>query len=131
MSNMDIKQILQETKTIAIVGLSNNSAKASFGVAEYLMPHYKVIPVNPRYSEILGLTCYPDLQSIPVPVDMVDVFQRSENVMPFVQPSIEIGAKCFWMQLGIGNFAARSALELAGIEVVEDKCTKIEHARYL
>lgn len=127
---MNIQQILQETKTIAIVGLSANPSRASFGVAQYLMPHYKIIPVNPAYDEILGMTCYPDLQSIPVKVDMVDVFQRSENVMPFVQPSIDIGAKCFWMQLDIRNDDARQQLETAGVIVIDDLCTKIEHARY-
>ncbi|MBV1879149.1 MAG: CoA-binding protein [Pseudomonadales bacterium] len=127
---MDIKQIFAQTKTIAIVGLSDNPVKASYGVAQYLMPHYNVIPVNPRYDEILGLTCYPDLQSIPVAVDMVNIFQRSENIMPFVQPAIKLEISCFWMQLGIGSPQARTQLEAAGIAVVEDKCTKIEHGYY-
>ena len=127
---MNIQQILHDTKSIAIVGLSANPARASFQVAQYLMPHYEVIPVNPAYEEVLGLRCYPDLQSIPVKVDMVDVFQRSENVMPFVRPSIDIGAKYFWMQLDIRNEAARQQLEAAGVIVVDDLCTKIEHARY-
>jgi predicted CoA-binding protein len=127
----DIETILRETRSIAIVGLSNNPARASYEVASYLMPHYRVIPVNPNYETILGLTCYPDLESIPDPVDMVDLFQRSENVMPFVEPAIKIGAKCFWMQLDIQNLQARQQLEAAGIAVVEDKCTKIEHARLL
>ena len=93
------------------------------------MPHFKVIPVNPNYREVMGLTCYPDLQSVPVQIDMVDVFQRSENVMPFVQPSIDLKVKCFWMQLGIESEEARGLLEAAGITVVEDRCTKIEYAR--
>ena len=128
---MSIKQILQDTKTIAVVCLSQNPVKASYEVASYLMPYYQVIPVNPRYSQILGLPGYPDLASIPERVDMVDLFQRSENVLPFVQPSIDIGVRCFWMQLGIQNAVARSQLEAAGIEVVEDLCTKVEHARFL
>jgi len=127
---MDIKRILHDTKTIAIVGLSANPSRASFQVAQYLMPHYEVIPVNPACDEVLGLRCYPDLQSVPVKVDMVDVFQRSENVMPFVQPSIDIGAKYFWMQLDIRNDDARQQLEAAGVIVVDDLCTKIEHARH-
>ncbi len=127
---MDIKEMLQSSKTIAIVGMSDNPARASNEVAQYLMPHYTVIPVNPNHKEILGLTCYPDLESIPVPVDIVDVFQRSENVMPFVQPTIEMGARCFWMQLGISNAEAAAALEKAGVFVVQDKCSKIEHMRY-
>jgi len=127
---MNIKRILHDTKTIAIVGLSANPSRASFQVAQYLMPHYEVIPVNPACDEVLGLRCYPDLQSVPVKVDMVDVFQRSENVMPFVQPSIDIGAKYFWMQLDIRNDDARQQLEAAGVIVVDDLCTKIEHARH-
>jgi len=127
---MNIQQILHDTKTIAIVGLSANPSRASFQVAQYLMPHYEIIPINPAYEEVLGLRCYPDLQSVPVKVDMVDVFQRSENVMPFVQPSIDIGAKYFWMQLDIRNDDARQHLEAVGVIVVDDLCTKIEHARY-
>ena len=127
---MNIQQILHDTKTIAIVGLSANPSRASFQVAQYLMPHYEIIPINPAYEEVLGLRCYPDLQSVPVKVDMVDVFQRSENVMPFVQPSIVIGAKYFWMQLDIRNDDARQQLEAVGVIVVDDLCTKIEHARY-
>ena len=127
---MNIQQILHDTKSIAIVGLSANPSRASFQVAQYLMPHYEVIPVNPAYEEVLGLRCYPDLQSVPVKVDMVDVFQRSENVMPFVQPSIDIGAKYFWMQLDIRNDDARQQLEAVGVIVVDDLCTKIEHARH-
>ena len=127
---MNIQQILHDTKTIAIVGLSANPSRASFQVAQYLMPHYEIIPINPAYEEVLGLRCYPDLQSLPVKVDMVDVFQRSENVMPFVQPSIDIGAKYFWMQLDIRNDDARQQLEAVGVIVVDDLCTKIEHARY-
>ena len=125
-----IQQILEQTKTIAIVGLSENTTRASNEVAQYLSPYYTIIPVNPMYQSVLGMTCYPDLASIPGKVDMVDVFQRSENVMPYVQPAIDIGANCFWMQLGIENPEARSLLEAAGIDVVEDKCTKIEYARY-
>jgi len=126
----NIGTILKNTRTIAIVGLSDNPARASYEVARYLMPHYQIIPVNPNHQSILGLDCYPDLEAIPGSVDMVDVFQRSENVMPFVEPAIAIGAKCFWMQLDIRNLNARNRLEAEGIIVVEDKCTKIEHARY-
>ncbi|XOV89919.1 MAG: CoA-binding protein [Pseudomonadota bacterium] len=127
---MDIREILKSSKTIAIVGMSDNPTKASNEVAQYLMPYYIIIPVNPNHREILGQTCYPDLESIPVPVDIVDVFQRSENVLPFVAPSIAIGARCFWMQLGISNQEAASRLEEADVFVVQDKCTKIEHMRY-
>lgn len=122
-------EIFANTKTIAIVGLSTNPARASYGVAQALMPYFEVIPVNPAYDEVLGLRCYPDLQSVPQTIDMVDVFQRSENVMPFVKPAIDLGVKCFWMQLGIANAEARAQLEAAGITVVENYCTKIEYAR--
>jgi len=128
---LDIPKILRETKTIAIVGLSANPHKPSNEVARYLMPHYTIIPVNPRYDEVLGLKCYPELASIPVQIDMVDVFQRSEAVMPFVLPSIAAGIKCFWMQMDIRHEGARLELESAGIVVVEDKCTKVEHAKLL
>lgn len=126
---MTFAEIFQNTKTIAIVGLSDNPARASYGVAQSLLPHFQIIPVNPNYEEILGQTCYPDLESVPVPIDMVDVFQRSENILPLVEPAIKIGAKVFWMQLGITNSEARTRLEAAGIVVVEDRCTKVEYAR--
>jgi len=125
----DFAEIFQRTKTIAIVGMSTNTNRASNEVARYLLPHFEIIPVNPTYDEVLGLRCYPDLESVPVSIDMVDVFQRSENVMPLVQPAINLGVKYFWMQLGIANAEARAQLEAAGIEVIEDLCTKIEYAR--
>lgn len=128
-ASASFNDIFQKTKTIAIVGLSGNPSKASYGVAQALRPHFKIIPVNPNYQELMGWRCYPDLQSVPEAIDMVDVFQRSENVMPFVQPAIDLGVKCFWMQLGITNAEARAQLEAAGITVVEDRCTKIEYAR--
>jgi predicted CoA-binding protein len=128
---LDMKAVFAATRTIAIVGLSDNPDRASHEVALYLRPHYKIIPVNPNHQTILDLPCYPDLGAIPESVDMVDVFQRSENVMPFVRPAIDIGVRIFWMQLGITEPNARRLLTLAGIAVVEDKCTKIEHARLL
>lgn len=126
---MDMTEIFRQTKTIAVVGMSDNPARASNDVGRYLMDYYEVIPVNPGYREILGLTCYPDLASIPVEVDMVDVFQRSENVPPFVEPAIAMGAKVFWMQLGIENADAARRLTAAGVTVIENRCAKIEHAR--
>ena len=126
-----VKEILQSTKSIAVVGLSDNPMRPSYEVAEYLKQFYDIYPVNPNVSEVLGLTSYPDLASIPADIDMVDVFQRSENVMQFVAPAIDKGVKSFWMQLGIGNADARAQLEAAGISVVEDLCTKVEHARLI
>jgi hypothetical protein len=128
---MEIREILERTQTIAIVGMSDNPDKASHEVASYLMAYYTVILVNPNHRQILGMTCYPDLASIPVHVDMVDVFQRSENIPQFVEPAINIGARVFWMQLGITNPAAAKALEAAGIAVIQDRCTRIEHARIM
>jgi uncharacterized protein len=125
----DLAEILRATRTIAIVGMSDRPSRASNEVARYLMDYYDVIPVNPNHGEILGLTCYPDLESIPVKVDMVDVFQRSENVLPFVDSAIAIGARVFWMQLGISHAVAAAKLTAAGITVVQDRCTKIEHMR--
>jgi len=125
----DMSNIFAECRTIAVVGMSDNPARASHEVASYLMDFYQVIPVNPNFESILGLTCYPDLQSIPVPVDMVDMFQRSENIPPFVQPAIDIGAKVFWMQLGVSNEAAAEQLRAAGLTVVQNKCTLVEHRR--
>lgn len=127
--NADPVQIMRDAKTIAVVGMSDDPARASHDVALYLSQFYEVIPVNPNHEEIAGMKCYPDLESVPVPVDIVDVFQRSENVMPFVEPAIRIGAKCFWMQLGIANARAAAVLEAAGLQVVQDRCTKIEHRK--
>ncbi len=126
---MDIAGILETSTTITVVGMSARPDRASHEVGMYLSRYYTVIPVNPNYAEIDGMTCYPDLESVPVPVDVVDVFQRSENIKPFVEPAVRIGARCFWMQLGISNEAAASRLEEAGIFVVQDRCTKIEHMR--
>jgi predicted CoA-binding protein len=129
LGDMDITQILEDTRTIAVVGLSDDPDKASNEVAVYLRDYYEIIPVNPNREEVLGLKCYPDLESIPVKVDMVDVFQRSENIPPLVEPAIAIGAKVFWMQLGIENADAARRLQQAGITVVQNRCAKLEHAR--
>lgn len=126
-----IKDIFDKTKTIAIVGLSDNPLRPSNEVASYLQQFFTIYPVNPNVSEVLGVKSYPDLNAIPDHIDMVDVFQRSENVMAFVQPAIDCGVTCFWMQLGIANREARLQLEAAGISVIEGLCTKIEHARLM
>jgi len=126
---LDLPEIFASTRTIAVVGMSDNPARASYEVARYLSDFYEVIPVNPNHRSIMGLTCYPDLASIPVPVDMVDLFQRSENVMAYVQPAIDIKVSVFWMQLGIENALASEQLTAAGIAVVQDRCTKVDHAK--
>jgi len=125
-----IRNILTTNNVIAVVGLSANESRPSFFAAKYLQDHgYRIIPVNPRYEEILGERCYPDLESIPEPVDMVDLFQRADRVMPFVQSAINIKARVVWMQLGVVNAAAAELAANAGLEVVMDRCVKIEYAR--
>ncbi len=104
-----LKRILSDTKTVAMVGLSGNWYRPSYFAAKYLLDRgYKVIPVNPNYQEILGQRCFPDLETIAEPIDVVDLFQRAEAVPAFVKPAIEIGAKVLWMQLGIVNEDAKS-----------------------
>ena len=124
-----LTRMFKDTQRIAVLGLSPDPAKASNGVALYLRDFYEIVPVNPNYDEILGLPCYPSVASIPEPVDMVDVFQRSERVIDFIDDTLASKVPFFWMQLGIRNRAARERLEAEGIQVVEDLCTKVEHAR--
>ena len=125
-----LRRILSENKRVAIVGLSDNWSRPSNFVGKYLLEHgFEVIPVNPKYDEILGQKCYADLKDIPTPVDIVDLFQRADRVMPFVDDAIEIGARVVWMQLGIVNEGAAQKARDAGLEVVMDRCVKIEYAR--
>lgn len=130
MNNRQIRNILDSCKTVAMVGLSANWFRPSFFAAKYLLERgYQVVPVNPNYDEILGQKCYPDLASIPYPVDIVDLFQRADQVEQFVQPAIDMRAKVLWLQLGIINEAAAEQATKAGLEVVMDRCMKIEYAR--
>ena len=130
LSNIQLRTILEETSTIAIVGLSGNWSRPSYFAAKYLLDHgYKVIPVNPNYDEILGQPCVPDLASINEPVDVVDLFQRSENVPGFIDGAAKLDAKVFWMQLGIANEQAATEARDKGMTVVMDRCMKIEYAR--
>jgi len=125
-----LRRILNDYKRVAVVGLSTDWSRPSNFAAKYMLDHgFEMIPVNPRYDEILGQKCYPDLKSIPGPVDIVDLFQRAERVPLFVEDAIEIGAKVLWMQLGIINQEAANQAEDAGLEVVMDRCIKIEYAR--
>ncbi|MBV1880243.1 MAG: CoA-binding protein [Pseudomonadales bacterium] len=128
--NTTIRKILDESKTIAIVGLSGNWYRPSFFAAKYLLERgFNVVPVNPNYEEILGQKCYPNLESIPDKVDVVDLFQKVEQVPKFVQPAIDIGAKVLWLQLGIVHEKAAAQAHNAGLKVVMDRCMKIEYAR--
>jgi uncharacterized protein len=125
-----LRRILLEYKRVAVVGLSADWSRPSYFAAKYLLDHgFDIIPVNPKYEEILGQKCYPDLKSIPEPVDIVDLFQKAERVPAFVDEAISIKAKLVWMQLGIINEEAAQKARDAGLEVVMDKCMKIEYAR--
>ena len=124
-----IQQILTSSQTIAVVGLSPKESRPSNMVARYLLEAgYRVIPVNPGQDEILGLTCYPDLVSIPDLVDLVDIFRRSEDVVPVVEEAVKIKAKAVWMQQGIINETAAQLARDAGLAVVMDRCIKVDHA---
>jgi predicted CoA-binding protein len=125
-----LRRILKQNHTLAIVGLSANWYRPSFFAAKYLQEHgYRIIPVNPAYEEVLGEKCYPSLRDIPEKVDMVDCFRKSEDIEPLAEQAIEIGAKVLWMQLGVTNEKAAKMARDAGLEVVEDRCVKIEHGR--
>ncbi|MDH3533776.1 MAG: CoA-binding protein [Gammaproteobacteria bacterium] len=125
-----LRRILTNYKRVAIVGLSADWSRPSNFVGKYLLDHgFEVTPVNPKYDQILGQRCYPDLAAIPTPVDIVDLFQRPERIPPFVDAAIDIGAKVIWMQLGIVHEEAAEKARAAGLEVVMDRCIKIEYAR--
>jgi predicted CoA-binding protein len=127
-----LRSILAQTRTLAVVGLSANWYRPSYFAAKYMQDHgYRVVPVNPTYTDILGQLCYPALSTIPGQVDMVDCFRKAEEMVPLAREAVAIGAKVLWMQLGIRNDeAARIAID-AGLVVVMDRCVKIEHARIL
>jgi len=132
LSDQLIKTLLRKSETIAIVGLSPKPERPSNAVAAYLIDHgYNVIPVNPGQHEILGRTCYPDLTSIPVEVDIVDIFRKALDVSPSVHQALKIGARAIWMQLGIVNEAAARLAEDSGLVVIMDRCLKIDHSRLL
>ncbi len=125
-----LRRILREGRTVAVVGLSAQWHRPSYFAAKYLQEHgYRVIPVNPAYESVLGERCYKSLADIPVKVDVVDCFRRSEEIPALADQAIAIGAKVLWMQLGVRHAEARARAEAAGLQVVEDRCMKIEHAR--
>jgi predicted CoA-binding protein len=125
-----LRRILATSRKIAVVGLSAKWYRPSYFAAKYLVDHgYKVFPVNPNYEEVLGLRCWPDLKSLPEKIDVEDIFQKPERVPALVEDAIEIGAKVVWMQIGvIQEEAARRARD-AGLDVVMNRCMKIEYAR--
>lgn len=125
-----LRRILKENHTIAIVGLSADWYRPSYFAAKYMQEHgFRIIPVNPKYTEILGEKCYPDLKSIPEKVDMVDVFRKSADCAPIAKEAIAIGAKVVWLQLGVENDEAKAIAETSGLEFVQNRCVKIEYAR--
>ena len=125
-----LRRILKNNRVIAVVGLSANWWRPSFFVAKYLKEHgYRIIPVNPAYDEVLGEKCYPTLDDVPEKIDMVDCFRKAEDIGPLADATVRLGAKCLWMQLGVVNVAAAALAAEAGLDVVMDRCVKIEHAR--
>jgi len=125
-----LRRILKENRVIAVVGLSAEWHRPSHFAAKYMQAHgYRVIPVNPKYREILGEKCYASLREIPQKVDLVDVFRKTRDVMPVAEDAIAIGAKVLWQQLGVKNEAAAAKARAAGLEAVMDRCVKIEHGR--
>ncbi len=125
-----LEAILTTARTIAVVGHSDNPERPSYSVAAYLRgAGYTVYPVNPLLTEIDGRPCYPDLASVPEPIDIVDVFRRSEYVPDVVSQAIAAGARSLWLQLGVSHPAAEAAAEAAGLKVVVDRCIAVEHRR--
>jgi uncharacterized protein len=125
-----VRQILRGARTIAVVGLSSNPMRASHGVAEYLKNvGYRIIPVNPNETEVLGEKAYARLEDVPEPVDIVDVFRRAEELPGVAESAVKIKAKVLWMQLGIENAEGAEKARAAGLVVVEDACLMVEHKR--
>ena len=129
---LTIDQILKRFHTVAVVGLSSNKDRPSYGVAQYLKKHgYKIVPVNPNEKEILGLACCPSLSSLTEQVEIVDIFRRSDQVMEVVEDAIKIGSKVVWMQEGVMNEQAAKRARDAGLEVIMDICMMKEHRRMM
>jgi len=131
-SDKEMKEILQSAKNIASVGLSSSDEKESYWIVSYLKEQgYRIIPVNPKATEILGEKVYASLSDIPDQVDVVQVFRKSEDVPPVVDEAIKIGAKVVWMQEGIVNEAAAQKAHEAGLQVVMDACMRASHRRLI
>ena len=127
-----LRRILSRSRTLAVVGLSAQWYRPSYFAAKYMQDHgYRIIPVNPRYTEVLGEKCYPDMRAIPERVDLVDCFRKSADIPPIAEDAIAIGARVLWMQLGVVNEEAANRAIGAGLDVVMNRCVKIEHARIL
>lgn len=127
-----IKEILRNARTIAVVGASDDPSRDSHSITKFLIDEgYEVFPVNPKYRSILGVPCYADLKSIPQKIDIVDVFRRPDAVLPVVEEAIAAGAKTLWLQLGVVNEEAASLAEQQGLQVVMDHCIAIELRRLI
>lgn len=127
-----LRRILRTCRTIAVVGLSADWHRPSNFAAKYMQQHgYRVVPVNPRYAgaEVLGEVCFANLSDVPHPIELVDVFRRTEDVLPIAREAIAVGAKCLWQQIGVKNLDADRLARSAGLDSVMDRCVKIEHAR--
>lgn len=128
-----LRGLLHEHRRIAVVGISAEWHRPSYFVGKYLLEHgYTMIPVNPKYTEVLGQRCFPDVRTAAReagPIDLVDCFRKSADIGPLADEAIAIGAKCLWMQLGVTNAAAADKARAAGLAVVQDRCVKIEHGR--
>lgn len=131
MTSDDIaREILTTTKTWAVVGCSADPARASNGVAAFLIARgFDVVPVHPAYDEVLGRVCYPDLASVPVPIDVVDIFRRSDQAGAHVDEAIAVGARAVWLQLGVIDTAAAGRARVAGLLVAMDRCPRIDFPR--
>lgn len=128
----DLRRILASSRTLAVVGLSPQWHRPSFFAAKYMQEHgYTIVPVNPTATEILGHRCYPSVTAAAREhrIDLVDCFRRSEDIAPIAEEAIAIGARCLWMQIGVVHDAAAARARAAGLDVVMDRCVKIEHAR--
>jgi len=126
----EIAEILKDYRVVAVVGLSAEPERPSYRVAQYLKEHgYRIIPVNPGCEEILGEKCYPSLEDIPFPVEVVDIFRKVEAIPAIVEEAIRLKAKAVWMQLGLVEPASAQKARNAGLKVVMDHCLKVEHAR--
>ena len=125
-----IANLLRSARTIAVVGLSNKRWRPSYGVSEYMQrAGYRIIPVNPALGEVLGETCYPDIEAVPEAVDIVNIFRRSEFVPEIVDAAIRVGAKAVWMQEGVVHKGAAARARKAGLTVVMDRCLLKEHRK--
>lgn len=131
-NDREIKELLDRARVIAVVGISDNPEKPSNIVARYLKEAgYTIIPVNPNYTEVLGERCYTTLSEIGRHIDIVDIFMRSENLLPVVEEAVKLNPRCIWLQLGIINEEARRLAEKNNIKFVMDHCIKIEHTRLI